>query len=349
MALADSRVLLEFDEEQLTVGEGTDIRTGLSGIALHGNDLWLACDEGCRLERLSRSGPRAKFSSHAVFPLEDLLALPDEATEEADIEGLDVDDGWLWLVGSHSVKRKKASTDDTPSEIAKALSKTQRDGNRHLLARVPLEGGIPRRKVGPRRAGSIEATRKSSALLKALVKSEDELLTPFIEIPGKDNGFDIEGLAVRDGRAFIGLRGPVLREWCCILEVRLKADKRGSLELARVDGSRRYRKHFVHLGGLGVRDLVWRGNDLFILAGPTMALDGVHEIWRWKNAAKASDAAPNVKQVLVLPLGQGTDRAEGMTLFEDGRRTSVLVVFDAPGARRLVGRSSVHADVFVLP
>jgi len=351
MARPDSRVLLEFDEGQLTVGDEVDIRTGLSGVVLHKNDLWLACDEGCRLERLSRSGPRATFSSHAVFPLEDLLTLPDQATEEADVEGLDVDDGWLWLVGSHSVKRKKASIDDEPPDVAKALSKTRRDGNRHLLARVPLEGNTPARKAGSRRAGSIAATRKSSALLKALLEGDQDHLAPFIEVPGKDNGFDIEGLAVRDGKAFIGLRGPVLREWSCILEVHPKGDKSGSLELARVDGSHVYRKHFLHLGGLGIRDLVWLGSDLLILAGPTMALDGAHEIWRWKNAGKAgaSDDPPNVKRLLVLPLSQGIDRAEGMTLFEDGGSASVLVVFDTPGKDRLVGRSAVRGDVYVLP
>jgi hypothetical protein len=349
MALPDARVLLEFDEGELTVGDDVDIRTGLSGVALSGDDLWLACDEGCRIDRLSRSGSRATFSSHAAFPLEGLFTLPDRATEEADIEGLDVDEGWLWLVGSHSVKRKKAAADGKPADVAKALAKTGRDGNRHLLARVPLDGNVPARRVGSRRAGSIAATRKSSRLLKAIV--EDEHLAPFVEIPGKDNGFDIEGLAVRDRRAFIGLRGPVLREWCCILEVRIESDNDGSLRLTRIDEERVYRKHFLKLAGLGVRDLVWLGNDLLILAGPTMALDGAHEIWRWKNAAKAaaSGGARSVQRLLALPASQGSDRAEGMTLFEKGNRTSVLVVFDTPGKERLVGRRSVRADVFRLP
>ncbi len=36
-------------------------------------------------------------------------------------------------------------------------------------------------------------------------------------VPGKDNGLDIEGLAVSEDRIFIGLRGPVLRGWTVIL------------------------------------------------------------------------------------------------------------------------------------
>jgi hypothetical protein len=30
-------------------------------------------------------------------------------------------------------------------------------------------------------------------------------------IPGKENGFDVEGLAFYQNRIFLGLRGPVLR------------------------------------------------------------------------------------------------------------------------------------------
>ena len=35
-----------------------------------------------------------------------------------------------------------------------------------------------------------------------------------------------------------------------------------------------YRKHLLELGGLGIRDLCVDGDDLLILAGPTMDLDG---------------------------------------------------------------------------
>ena len=44
---------LEFDRHKLIIGDDTDIRQGLSALAFHKDDLWLACDEGCRLERLT--------------------------------------------------------------------------------------------------------------------------------------------------------------------------------------------------------------------------------------------------------------------------------------------------------
>ncbi len=49
---------------------------------------------------------------------------------------------------------------------------------------------------------------------------DDEHLAPFLAIPGKDNGLDVEGIAVRGDRVLLGLRGPVLRGWALVLELR---------------------------------------------------------------------------------------------------------------------------------
>jgi hypothetical protein len=109
---------LRFDRELLTVGSGgTDIRDGLTAVVLHDSQLWLACDEGCRIEHLSQADDRTSFEAHGVFPLDDLRTLPADGTQEADVEGLDVDDGYLWLVGSHSVKRKGAKKGDAPGDV----------------------------------------------------------------------------------------------------------------------------------------------------------------------------------------------------------------------------------------
>jgi hypothetical protein len=277
------------------------------------------------------------------------LNLPAADTEEADVEGLDVEDGWLWLVGSHSVKRKKPDDDDAPTKVADKLKKLSRDGNRHLLARVPIDGHALTKASGARKAGSIGTSATSSALLDAIVAQPDPHLAGFVALPGKDNGLDIEGLAVTGMRAFVGLRGPVLREWCCILELKLEADPSGPLRLLPVDGAVPYRKHFLKLHGLGIRDLAFLGDDLLILAGPAMAHDGPIEIWRWKKAATGGPPTPT--PLLSLPHGEGTDRAEGLTVLDQGAGGSptVLVVFDSPSPARLVGTSAVRADIYRLP
>jgi hypothetical protein len=333
---------LQFDPSAMHIGK-FDLRTGLSAVALDGDALWLACDEGCRLERLTKAGDA--FSAHSFVGLSSLLAIPAGDDEEADVEGMDISDGWLWIVGSHSVKRKNPKPDDTPETVAKKLAATSRDGNRHLLARIPLEGGTVHRSHGSRRAASIETGPESSALLTAITGGggggADPHLAPFVPIPGKDNGFDIEGLAVNGQRVFIGLRGPVLRGWACVLEVH-PVDAGDRLELEPVDGGPPYRKHFLDLGGLGIRDLLVLGDDLLILAGPTMVLDGACAIWRWKKGAIGG--AGDVEQLRTLPTRDTADRAEGFTDLPDGR--SVMVVYDTPHLDRIVEPATVLADVF---
>ncbi len=183
-------------------------------------------------------------------------------------------------------------------------------------------------------------------MLDAILAANDPHLAPFVGLPGKDNGFDLEGLAVRGTRVWIGLRGPVLREWCCILELHLEADG-DRLRLQSANGAL-YRKHFVKLRGLGVRDLLAVGDDLLILAGPTMAHDGPTGIWRWRNGAKEGASADpgDITQVLALPQVESADRAEGMALLDDA---SLLVVFDAPSDARKIDARTVLADVFRLP
>ena len=343
---------LQFDPANLEVGDKKDIRDGLSAIASDGKHLWLACDEGCRLERLTREGSSFVFGSHRDFALSDLIHLPapreaGKPEAEADVEGMDIDDGWLWLIGSHSVKRKNPKDDDTPDEIAAKLQKTSRDGNRHLLARIPLDDGVVKRRDGSRRAAGIATSVESSALLDAIKDEGDKHLLPFLSLPGKDNGLDIEGLAVRGTRAFVGLRGPVLRGWSGILELRLEAND-DTLELQPVEGGALYRKHFQNLDNLGIRDLVFVEDDLLILAGPTQSHDGPHEIWRWKNAGKKGGSGNrSFERVLVLPQRDKVDRAEGITAIDQsGSSVSLLVVYDTPDKDRKGKKDgTVTADI----
>ena len=346
-------VALEFDPDKLVVGGDKDIRQQLSGIALDGSHMWLACDEGCRIERLTRNESAAKpaFRNHTIFALEDILTLPANPTkEETDVEGMYVDDGWLWIVGSHSVKRKKPKS-DALDEVAKKLADVGRDGNRHLLARIPIVGGELRKQDGTRQAAALDMTDSSSALLDAIRSSADPHLLPFLEIPGKDNGLDIEGLAARGMRAWVGLRGPVLREWCAVLELHFEAE--GSrLRLKPQTGGLLYRKHFMNLHSLGVRDLVLLGDDMLILTGPTMAHDAPSEIWRWKNGARegATPAAADLQSIVQLPQGNRVDKPEGFTVFEQGAGgTSVLVVYHTPSDDRVSKPATVRGDLFRIP
>jgi hypothetical protein len=133
--------------------------------------------------------------------------------------------------------------------------------------------------------------------------------------------------------------------------VELKAGDGPGIEPQPIgSGGRRYRKHFLDLRGLGVRDRCRQGEDLLVLAGPTMELDGRTAVFRWRNAltshAEAVVHRDDLKCELDVPFGKAEDRAEGITLLDD--RSSVLVVYDAPAGERKTGDHGVCADVFRL-
>lgn len=115
-------------------------------------------------------------------------------------------------------------------------------------------------------------------------------------------------------------------------------------------GNRRYRKHFLDLRGLGVRDLCRHGDDLLVLAGPAMELDGRTAVFRWRGALTSQEEAVlhtgELRCEFDVAFGKGQDRAEGITVLEDGRKA--LVVFDTPADERKRGHHGVRADVFDL-
>jgi hypothetical protein len=349
-------VRLEFDE-------GCLVRTNLSGAAFTGDWLWVAGDEACGLERLHKlepvGGETLRYGQPSHFPLADLLDLPGAADEEADLEGMAVADGWLWVVGSHGLKRKNVKPDRGAAENAKRLSKLTLDGNRRLLACLPIEddaSGRPalvRQAQDGRRALRLKGDGQNNQLTKAL--AGDPHFGPFLAIPGKDNGFDIEGLAVFGRRLLLGLRGPVLRGWSAILEI--EAQVQGEeLRLQPLDDTGSLiRKHFVQLDGLGVRDLHFSGDDLYILAGPTMVLNGEIGVFKWEGARSvlAANTEParfesGLKQSVVLPHGRGCNRAEAICDLPPslaGRKPTWLVLYDAPGPDRREGEHTVFGDL----
>jgi hypothetical protein len=300
-----------------------------------------------------------RFGEARDFPLADLLDLPGAAREEADLEGMAVADGLLWVVGSHGLKRKNARPGRDHADNAKRLAKVALDGNRRLLACLPIEPdakGEPclvRRAQDGRKALRLKGDAQTNLLTHAL--ADDPHFGPYMAIPGKDNGFDIEGLAVHGRRLLLGLRGPVLRGWSALLEIAVEA--RGDhLRLAPLDDSGTLiRKHFLQLDGLGVRDLHFSGDDLYILAGPTMVLNGDIRLFKWPAARPllAANREPvrfeaALTESVPLPHGRGANRAEAVCDLPpalSGGKASWLVLYDSPGADRKEGEHTVFGDL----
>jgi hypothetical protein len=337
-------VTLTFEDIETFRWVDDPIHQDLSAAARSGDSLFLSCDETAGIERLTPEGDG--WGNHAHYALGDLVALPGGPDGEMDIEGMDVDDGWLWIAGSHSLKRGKPK--GGPTKGMKRMRRIGSDPNRFFLGRIPLverDGGLaPVGRDGGRALEHVGFGKRGGGLRRWLRK--DPLLAPFMDLPCKENGFDVEGLAVQGARVWLGLRGPVLRGHAAIVEMEMKSRK-GLLKARRTDGRRRYRLHLLPTQGQGVRDLKAVGGDLLLLTGPATAGDGAAEVLRWKGGAKARKAGvvpdDDVERLVDLPYRGAVDHPEGMARWGD----DWLVVYDSPAKERLAEKPArVTADVW---
>ncbi|WP_055750928.1 DUF3616 domain-containing protein [Frankia sp. AvcI1] len=358
----------------------TDIAESLSALKGDGRHLWLAGDETITIERTTLSPSGDGFVDHVSFSVADFLPLPeppepDGSQLEIDIEGIDRHGDYLWFVGSHARTRKRVKPHHATEQALARLARVSSNANRYLLGRIPvvdIDGAptlvpsapAPASPSGEKLTAAALGLSKRNRLTRAL--RDDEHLGLFLKIPSKDNGLDVEGLAVVGERIYLGLRGPVLRGWAVVLELRLTEGDGQDLVLAPLgdgngngddgnggdgNGGPRYRKHFLDLDGLGVRDILAHGDDLLLLAGPTMDLDGPVRIYRWRGAAHARTSVvvtdEAIEPVLDLPVGVGDDHPEGIALLP-GDPSSLLVVHDSPAPRRRWHRHEILADVVPL-
>lgn len=355
-----------------------DIIKNLSGVVLshQGKFLWLGTDELTAIERFTKiEGEDNLYGEHQRFHFKGFIENFDEDKGEVDVEGLDYNDGYLWIIGSHSSKRKKVKIEEDKFQIqGKELKEIERQENRYLLARIPIsDQGEPEAK-SPKR-GWLKQNGSNNALTEALAEDEYLDLTQIIEsddgdsssgkgfyfyLPSKENGLDIEGLAVRGNKVLIGLRGPVLRGIAVLLEVEVEEGPSNQLKLMAIgNNSRRYKRHFLDLDGLGIRELCWeeKGKSLLVLAGPTMDLDGAHSLFRLNQPFLLEDNSlsslknDQLEYLGDIPHAKKSDRAEGLVLYDGAE--SVLVVYDSPAKERLITSEEgtaigVYADVLSL-
>lgn len=360
------------------VPENRRFRSCLSAVAFvdGGRTLFLGGDETVEatptIERLVRDDS-GDYQAHESFSVSDFFELPDAETKkgqvgEIDIEGLSEAGGYLWLIGSHCSVRKKPKGRSVEEDIAR-LARLELGPNRLVLGCVPLEHGESGSALVP-----VSGARRAARLQKDLRKllRNDPHLGPFLipvgsgrhaaALPGKDNGLDVEGLTVREAgegrfRLLLGLRGPVLRGWAMVLELLLSVEKGELNPEVFASSGLAYRKHFLDLNGLGVRDLIADGEDVLILAGPTMVLDGPVAVFRWRRAFESTPAGDTLtsrdsgalERLLDVPYGVDCDHAEGLAKLPDGPEGSeLMVIYDKPSAARLVGEHAVRVDVFRL-
>jgi Protein of unknown function (DUF3616) len=341
----------------------------ISGLAPVADDLWTASDEEASIERLMRDG--LGYSHAQNWDLADLFPAFAAARakaklkgtagkgSEADLEGLafDADKRRLWLVGSHCRGRGN-TTDAEPKELRKSFAPNKRAAPlRTLLGFVPIaETGEPVNGTGL--ALPFGDGRGS---LRAAVKAEGGQLSRALAWPSKENGFDIEGIAVKDTEVLLGLRGPAIAGYAVVLNVSVKIGVE-ALSLRRVKGAR-YGLTFLDLNGLGVRDLFRHGDDVLVLAGPTMDLDAPFALYRWTDAFAPRrkrdatlkvdgkqlqflfDFTPRARHMKDVVVPVPIERPEGIAVVGRG---ALLVVHDRPADARLKPSGILKADLLNL-
>lgn len=351
-----SRIRLEFRDRSNLRLVDAQITEDISALATIGHTLFCACDETATVERLVWDEKAGGFFGHANFALGHAFNLPDGIDGEMDIEGLAIADGYLWVTGSHSLKRDNPEAYEGAVE---GLSDIDWDKNRGFLGRLPLlessEGVFePVNVIEPlddrtpgKRAAMFDTGKKGDKAIRKLL-GKDPLLARFMEVPCKENGFDVEGLAVHADRIYLGLRGPVLGSHALVVELRFKETKKGRLKRVDID-DRPYRIVAIDLHGLGIRDMLFDNDRLLLLAGATQNIDGIQRVYAIDDFPDARDVvtACEVQSLLSLPIREHCDHAEGLAFFEiDGRRR-LLVAYDSPSDDRHDPKSNrLDVDVY---
>ena len=278
-----------------------EIRKGtqVSAVDLVGDRLLLAADETNLVQVLQRDGARFTVATDIVL---------DPNAKEIDIEGIAHDGDSVYVLGSHSCKRKKVKPTESVEENRKALRKVSREPDREAVFRFRLRA---------------DGTAKNldSTTLRPFLEG-DPVLGPYVGIPGKENGIDLEGLAIRDGRLYVGCRSPVLRE-------QLVPVIRCQFATPVTDAEVLY----LTLGGRGIRDLAGLRDGFLVLAGPSAEGPGSYQLYWWDGGDCLPGTRAGTPAGRLELLGEvspdGGPKAEAATvLVEDTAGYEVLVVFD---------------------
>jgi hypothetical protein len=237
-----------------------DDSTNFSGAVVVGGMLLIGSDEVGYLQvGRDKDGKGARFEkSH------DIELTPKQGGEdvEVDVEALAADKNTIYALGSHSITRKRIDRPKDASASHKANVKRFSEPSEPAPERAKLY----RFEFDPATGKASAAPKEIS--LRAMIDGQ-AVLKPFAAIASKENGIDLEGLAVDGVTLFAGFRGPVLRHgFAPVLKFTFDSPKDAALV-------------FVPLDGRGIRDLAKVPDGILVLAGPTGDSDQSHRLYRW--------------------------------------------------------------------
>jgi hypothetical protein len=295
-----------FSEGRIEFQGSIDGPTDISGLAQVNGFLAIVSDEGIALDLLKKVDD-GHFRLSQSIPL---LKRDEDEKPEIDMEGTASDGNLLYVVGSHSLTRKRVDSERDYETNRKRLAKISPEddrSDRDKLFQLTIQPD-----------GSLGGKQKIN--LRNLLR-EDAILSPFCDIPSKENGLDIEGIAIQKHRLFVGFRGPVLRGNFVPVMV-FKFDKPDDYEL-----------RFIDLDGRGIRDITAAREGFLVIGGPVGDGDSSYRLYFWNGEDSIPGAGSPLGKVVSLgeiPAPHGA-KAEGVTLLDETEQSwRVLVVYDGP-------------------
>lgn len=237
---------------------------------------------------------------------------------ELDAEGVAFESGSFYVVGSHGRPRHH----NKPKKEAESNAKAQ--ATRQIF-RVTLDPSSVDMKSG--KLVSKPAIKQSTDLA-GILQRQDDLRYSF-DRALEDDGLTIEGIAVRDGYLYVGMRGPVLDAHAAVLSVPLSAVFEGQPAPAKL--------HKLRLGKdtldkpRGVRDITRYADGFLVLAGPVQDPPKKRKIKPSDYSIYIWDGDGELELVRHVPVyGKKVKPEALLPLDGDARRGRVLVLFDGP-------------------
>jgi hypothetical protein len=221
---------------------------------------------------------------------------------DPDAEGVAYDNAYFYVTGSHGRSRHKNKPNDSS----------------YAVFRFPVDKntGLPPFGVSAEEVVGVE----SSSRLRDAIRNGD-VIKEFYDQPLASGGVNIEGIAVKDGRMHLGLRGPSRQGQAFVLSVDAAA-------LFTPDGDLKASVTPLALGqDTGIRDLAAVDDGILILSGPVNDQAVAPAIHHWNDKTGA------LRQLGDLQFPKDLTAAKAETLLvlqEQPAAWRLLVMFDGP-------------------
>ena len=286
----------------------------VSAITKIGSFLVIGSDEGSGKDKnknyiqLLKNGANENYKIHSNILL---FKGNKKDGREMDIEGLAAEGKNIYIVGSHASRHKKIKEDEKYKKNRDKFHghEIKDERNRDWLYRLTIDS-------------QGKAVSKEKISLRRIIESNATLKT-FSNIPSKENGVDIEGLATKDDWLYIGFRGPVFRgNYVPVLKLKFD-DPKDTYDLL-----------YINLDGRGIRGMTSVSDGFLIIAGPVGDGASSYQLYYWDG----NDVIPGKDRELsdigeirllgeILPPKNG--KAEGLVVVqEESALYHLIIVYD---------------------